>query len=181
MHNICKTAISGEEQNLYKQMAEFRISILFQYFIHILAKFNTFKVLKPDFTSQYFFNSIPRGNPVFSRNNRRQGKAWLKTQTPSHIFIVECWRGLRVCTTFEYFPENNFLQRFGKSKRLRFAHLNILLAAAVSRNAALRRFGQQLTSKNVNQVLGICRHISNMELLHQLHELTISVECKYCQ
>jgi len=27
-----KTAVSGEEQNLYKQMAEFGISILFQYF-----------------------------------------------------------------------------------------------------------------------------------------------------
>ena len=47
MHNICKTAISGEEQNLYKQMAEFRISILFQYFIYILAKFNTLRLWNP--------------------------------------------------------------------------------------------------------------------------------------
>jgi len=39
--NICKTIISGEEQNLNKQMVEFRISILFQYFVYILARFNT--------------------------------------------------------------------------------------------------------------------------------------------
>jgi len=39
---ICKTVISGKEQNLNKQMAEFGISILFQYFMYILDKFNTF-------------------------------------------------------------------------------------------------------------------------------------------
>ena len=37
-----KTVINGEEQNLKKQMAEFGISVLFQYFMYILAKFNTF-------------------------------------------------------------------------------------------------------------------------------------------
>jgi len=36
------TVISGEEQNLNKQIVEFRISILLQYFIYIVAKFNTF-------------------------------------------------------------------------------------------------------------------------------------------
>jgi len=36
--NICKTVISGKEQNLNKQMAEFGSSLLF---VH-LAKFNTF-------------------------------------------------------------------------------------------------------------------------------------------
>jgi len=37
-----KTAISGKEQNLNKRMAESAISLLFQYFIYILHKFNTF-------------------------------------------------------------------------------------------------------------------------------------------
>jgi len=41
-NNICKTIITGGEQNLNKQMAEFGISILCQYFMFILAKFNTF-------------------------------------------------------------------------------------------------------------------------------------------
>jgi len=36
-----KTAI-GKEQNLNKRMAESAISLLFQYFIYILHKFNTF-------------------------------------------------------------------------------------------------------------------------------------------
>ena len=40
--NICKTVISGKELNLNKQMVQFRISILFQYFMYVLAKFNTF-------------------------------------------------------------------------------------------------------------------------------------------
>jgi len=40
--NICRTVISGEEQNLSKQMVEFRISILFQYFMNILVIFTTF-------------------------------------------------------------------------------------------------------------------------------------------
>ena len=40
--NFCRTVISGKEQNLNKQMVEFEISILFQYYMHILAKFNTF-------------------------------------------------------------------------------------------------------------------------------------------
>jgi len=40
--NICKSVISSEKQNLNKLMAEFRISILFQYFMYILTKFNTF-------------------------------------------------------------------------------------------------------------------------------------------
>jgi len=35
--NICRTVISGEEQNLNKEMVEFRNSILFQYFICIFA------------------------------------------------------------------------------------------------------------------------------------------------
>jgi len=38
--NICKTVISSKEQNLNKQMVEFGISIFFQYFLYILAKFN---------------------------------------------------------------------------------------------------------------------------------------------
>ena len=37
-----RTVVSGEEQNLNKQMAEFRIAILFQYFMYLLAKLNTF-------------------------------------------------------------------------------------------------------------------------------------------
>jgi len=40
--DICGTVISGGEQNLNKQIVEIRISIFFQYFMNILAKFNTF-------------------------------------------------------------------------------------------------------------------------------------------
>ena len=42
MQKTRRTVISGKLQNLYNQIAEFRISILFQYFMNILAKFNTF-------------------------------------------------------------------------------------------------------------------------------------------
>jgi len=65
VHNaksICKTL---KEKKLNKQTDEFGISILFQYFMYILAKFNTFsrswKLISP-------FNtfSIPRGNPAYS-------------------------------------------------------------------------------------------------------------------
>jgi len=37
-----KLSLATKEQNLNKQPAEFGISILFQYFMYILAKFNTF-------------------------------------------------------------------------------------------------------------------------------------------
>jgi len=40
--NICKTVISGKEENWNKYMAEFGISIHFKYFMYILVKFNTF-------------------------------------------------------------------------------------------------------------------------------------------
>jgi len=40
--NICRIAISSKEQNLDKQMVEFGISMLFQYFMYILEKLNTF-------------------------------------------------------------------------------------------------------------------------------------------
>jgi len=40
--NICRTVISGKEQNLKEQLLEFGIPILFQYFMYILTKFNTF-------------------------------------------------------------------------------------------------------------------------------------------
>jgi len=38
--SICETVISGKEQNLNKQMAEFGITIFFQYCMYILTKFN---------------------------------------------------------------------------------------------------------------------------------------------
>jgi len=61
--DICKTVISGKAQNLNKQMAQFVISILFQYFIYILAKFNTFsRSWKPISQSNTF--SLLRGNHV---------------------------------------------------------------------------------------------------------------------
>jgi len=45
-HNAKKhdlqTFISGKEHSLNKQMTKFGISMLFQYLMHILAKFNTF-------------------------------------------------------------------------------------------------------------------------------------------
>jgi len=60
--NICRTVISSEENNFNKQMVEFRISILFQYFMYILAKFNTFsRSWKP--LSQFSTSSKPCGNP----------------------------------------------------------------------------------------------------------------------
>jgi len=40
--NIRRTVISSEEQNLNKQILEYSISIVFQYFMNILAKVNTF-------------------------------------------------------------------------------------------------------------------------------------------
>jgi len=40
--NICGFVISSKEQNLKKQIVEFSISILFQNFMYILTKFNTF-------------------------------------------------------------------------------------------------------------------------------------------
>jgi len=65
--NICKTIISGEEQNLNKQMVEFRISILFQYFVYILARFNTISkswkpILQFNTFSIHTFNTL-HGNP----------------------------------------------------------------------------------------------------------------------
>jgi len=60
----CRTGvIAGEEQNLNKQMVEFRISAHFQYFMCISAKFNTFSSpWKP--ISQFNTFPIPRGNPA---------------------------------------------------------------------------------------------------------------------
>jgi len=63
--NICRTVISGKEQNVNKQMPEFGIfhtfSILYAYFVQIQY---FFKVLKTDFTIQFFsFISKLRGNP----------------------------------------------------------------------------------------------------------------------
>jgi len=57
--NICKTDIIGKEQNFNKQIAEFGISTLFQYFMYISAKFSTFSMssMRTDFTIQYFFNT----------------------------------------------------------------------------------------------------------------------------
>jgi len=49
MQKTSAEVISAEEQNFNKQMAEFTISIPFQYF---------FKILKIDFTIQYFFNTV---------------------------------------------------------------------------------------------------------------------------
>jgi len=40
--DICKTVINRKEQNLNKQMTEFGIYLLFQYFMYILVKLNTF-------------------------------------------------------------------------------------------------------------------------------------------
>jgi len=40
--NTCTIVISGKEQNLNKRMLKFGISIIFQYFVYIWAKINTF-------------------------------------------------------------------------------------------------------------------------------------------
>jgi len=61
--NIRKTVISGKEQNLNKQMAEFGISIRFQYLLYIFDIFHTFtRSWKP--ISQFNTFSIPHGNPA---------------------------------------------------------------------------------------------------------------------
>ena len=53
-HN-CETIISGKEQNLKKQMAEFGIFRFFKYLLYILTNFNTFsRSQKPVFTIKYF-------------------------------------------------------------------------------------------------------------------------------
>jgi len=64
--NICRNAISGKKTIFEKEMAAFRISILFQYFMCIVANFNTFsRSLKPISQFNIFsLLSIPRGNPV---------------------------------------------------------------------------------------------------------------------
>jgi len=52
--SICRTVIRDKELNLNKQVAEYRISILFQYFVYILDQIQYFlKVLKTDFTRQH--------------------------------------------------------------------------------------------------------------------------------
>jgi len=61
-HNAKKLCISGKEQNLNKQMTEFGISILFEYFMYILAKCHTFsRSCKPILQFNTF--PIPRGKP----------------------------------------------------------------------------------------------------------------------
>jgi len=59
--NICRTVISGNKQNLNKQIVEFRIFILFQYFMYVLAIFNTFS-WSWKLISKFNIFSIPRGN-----------------------------------------------------------------------------------------------------------------------
>jgi len=53
-NKICKTVISGKEQNLNRQMGEFGISILYVHFGQIQY---FFKVLKTYFIIQYFFKT----------------------------------------------------------------------------------------------------------------------------
>ena len=59
MQKTCKTVINSEEQNFNKQMVEFRIFILFPYFIYVhfgqIQYF--FKVLKTYFILQYIFST----------------------------------------------------------------------------------------------------------------------------
>jgi len=51
--NICRTVISGKEQNLKKQTVEYRISILWAIlYVHLGQIQYFFKVLKTDFTMQ---------------------------------------------------------------------------------------------------------------------------------
>jgi len=54
--NTCRT-VRGDQQNLNKQMVEFRNLVLFQYLLYILVKFNTFpRSWKP--ISQFIAYSI---------------------------------------------------------------------------------------------------------------------------
>jgi len=56
--NICKTVISGFEQNFNKQLAEFGISNTFSpLYLYFWQYQYIFQVLKTDCTIQYFFNT----------------------------------------------------------------------------------------------------------------------------
>jgi len=100
---------SCNEQNLNKQTATFRISILFQYFVHILAKFNTFSRSWKLISKFNTFStlSIPHGNPVqvWDRNSTewvRVGRAWVVGRVNSlwvqggsrQDFSNSCWAGV---------------------------------------------------------------------------------------
>ena len=76
-HNAKKhdlqTFISGKEHSLNKQMTKFGISMLFQYLMHILAKFNTFSSSENRFHNsilfQYFqYRVVPCKNVSHDRN-----------------------------------------------------------------------------------------------------------------
>ena len=89
--NICITVISSKEQNLNKQMAEFRISILFQYSMYILAKFNIFSwswklisklntfntawELCDTFTTAAYWNTFARCRQDKAHDNNYTGKS----------------------------------------------------------------------------------------------------------
>ena len=89
--NICRTVISSKEQNLNKQMAEFRISILFQYSMYILAKFNIFSwswklisklntfntawELCDTFTTAAYWNTFARCRQDKAHDNNYTGKS----------------------------------------------------------------------------------------------------------
>jgi len=63
---INKIVISDQEQNLNKHKTECGISILFQYLMCILVKFNTFSRSWKPITQFKTFSILlmPRGNPV---------------------------------------------------------------------------------------------------------------------
>jgi len=88
VENIYRTVIRGMEQNQYKQMIEFSISILFQYFMHISANFNTVSRSWKSI-SQFNTFSIPRGNPK-KNTPRPLNKSIASIFKPASANAVRC-------------------------------------------------------------------------------------------
>jgi len=74
--NICRTLISNKEQKLNKQVAELRISKLLILYVDFGQIQYFFKVLKTDFTIQYFFDNLSTYAQIFERKTIRN---WLFT------------------------------------------------------------------------------------------------------
>ena len=84
MQKTCRTAISGKEQNLNKQMAEFGISKLFHYFMNILAKFITFSRSWKPISKFNTFNTA--WEPCFKQK-----------QSPNRVEVDRCAQNKFIC------------------------------------------------------------------------------------
>jgi len=81
-NKICKTVISGKKQILNNKWLNFRISIPFQYFMYILAKFNTFsRSWKPISQFSAFHTCVHELSHLQSHANNCLLIYWLYSQT----------------------------------------------------------------------------------------------------